>query len=508
MIRIFNKNIIPIAEIDDFQSYIFERSFYQIGSFELYLTMKKQYYNIFKEDYFIMFENDPKKVGIIKNIEIDTNEDDLEILKITGPSLKAIMQKRIILPNNNEDYDYQSGNQELIMKNFVSNNFINTADSRKIDNLYITENKNLGINDKWRSRFENVSNKLEEIGKYAELGWDVYLNFKEKKFVFDVIKGRNLTNKVIFSRDFENISNETYLQAAKDKKNVIYAENTNSGFVQVYGKGDGINREEVYEPFHANNINDLEKLALRKLKDYDTLISLDSEYRESNSFIYKKDFDLGDYITFRNPDWNLILKTQITKITETIEKGIKYIDMEYGDNIPTILDKVSDNMNIDHLSNNINRWNTLNLIENSSFINGLEGWEANQSAILNIENMAALVVFNQVNSTPGIRQKDKKTYLENSKEYTLSFDIFNSNPKNIITAYLFPQSGETVIAGKFSNLNPTWTRVKSTFNIHSSQHYQLMILANSPYSKEDYMMIRQIQLEEGANANTWRPKVK
>ncbi len=339
MIRIFDKNISPIAEIDDFISCIFQRNFYSIGDFELHLPMKKDYFEIFNDDYFIMLENDSKKVGIIRNIEIYKDQNGLEILKISGPNLKAIMKKRIILPPPNQYYDQQSGNQELIMKNFVYNNFINTSNNRKINNLYITENQNLGSQDNWRSRFENVADKLEEIGVYSNLGWDVYLNFKEKEFIFDVIEGDDLTNSVIFSREFDNIYNETYLRTTNDRKSIIYAEDTNKNLIQVYGQGDGIEREEIYEAFNATDFNDLDKLATRKLKEYDTLISLDGEYRESNSFIYRKDFDLGDYITFRNFDWKLILKTQIIKITETIETGIKYIDLEYGDKVPTILDK-------------------------------------------------------------------------------------------------------------------------------------------------------------------------
>ena len=346
MIRIFNKNIVPLAEIDKYQSFIFERNFYGIGDFELHIIYEEGYDKLFREGHLVMLDNDERKVGIMKDFEIDEDEDGKETLTVRGLSLKSLISQRIILPQEGE-YDRVQGNQEYIMKQFVINNFIDTSEDRKLYGLFVEGNKGLGIDDGWRAKKgEIVSDKLEEIGKYAELGWDIRLDYKNRRFVFDVFKGKDLTLAqsdnagVIFSTDFDNIESQNYLNAHSNYKNVIYAENED--LTQAIGEAKGIDRYEYYQKYSDLTITELKEEAKRTLKEYEIINTLNADVIEGNSFIFEKDYRLGDYVSFKNNKWNLTMDTQIVAITESYELGYKDIELHFGNDIPTILDRVKE----------------------------------------------------------------------------------------------------------------------------------------------------------------------
>ncbi|WP_417917286.1 Gp37-like protein, partial [Clostridioides difficile] len=64
-----------------------------------------------------------------------------------------------------------------MIKAFVNNNCVDSSNPKRvIDNLIISENKNLGSADMWRSSYENLSDKIQEISEFCGLGWEVVLD--------------------------------------------------------------------------------------------------------------------------------------------------------------------------------------------------------------------------------------------------------------------------------------------------------------------------------------------
>ena len=76
------------------------------------------------------------------------------------------------------------------MKHYVEANCVNPADTkRKIERLKIAPLKSRGIKTQYQTRFKNLAEELEKLSLISGLGWDVYLDLKNKEFVFDVFEG-------------------------------------------------------------------------------------------------------------------------------------------------------------------------------------------------------------------------------------------------------------------------------------------------------------------------------
>lgn len=55
---------------------------------------------------------------------------------------------------------------------------------------------------------------------------------------------------------------------------------------------------------------------------------------------YEKDYDLGDIVTLQNKDWGVTLDTRITEVKEIYEPGGMKIELTFGNNRPTLIDKI------------------------------------------------------------------------------------------------------------------------------------------------------------------------
>ncbi len=84
-----------------------------------------------------------------------------------------------------------------------------------------------GIKTQYQTRFKNLAEELEKLSLISGLGWDVYLDLKNKEFVFDVFEGRDLTAAqsvlppAIFSVDYDNISSQKLIESAMGYKTPV-----------------------------------------------------------------------------------------------------------------------------------------------------------------------------------------------------------------------------------------------------------------------------------------------
>lgn len=350
-IRIIDKNFNLLGEIDDYESLIFIRRFFQVGEFELHINLNKQNVDKLQEGNLILLGAYFNKVGIIEHIDKSMSEDSKEQLIIKGPTLKGITKRRITVPPENNAFDRATGSQETIIKQFVNNNIVNPVDpNRKIQQLIIAEDKKKGIKDRWRSRYENLADKIQEIAEYSQLGWDITLDTNNNKFVFDVIEGRNLTADqenlppVIFSVDFDNIKNKHFLKSLLNYKNVVYAGGKGEEeerLVQQVGTGTGLDRREVFlDCSQADDIVELKDMGKQKLQDYKITESFEAEVIPYGSFNYMQDWDLGDIVTVQDRKWGITLNTRITEIKEIYEVNRFNLECVFGNSIPNLLDRI------------------------------------------------------------------------------------------------------------------------------------------------------------------------
>lgn len=342
-LKILDSDLNFIGDIEDYSSFYFIRSFFQTKEFQLIASLK--YTAILKEDNYIYLNRE--KSMVIENISID--EDRYQIT-VKGRDIKSILNRRITEPQMNEVYDSYSGSAEETIKHYVDANCVNPINiDRKISNLIIAENKNRGTQIKWQSRYKNLEAEAEKICKTGGIGWFIYIDFREKKLVFDVETGVNRTSsqdinsRAIFSSEFENITNTKHTSSNTNYKNVGYVggqgEGTERNIIQVKkSNGVGLKRREIF--IDARDISENENLqdrGLSKLSDCDYVLNTDSTILNTN-LEYEKDWDLGDIVTVKN---NFGLNNlRISEVREIYESNVN-IEVTVGTIETSILEQMN-----------------------------------------------------------------------------------------------------------------------------------------------------------------------
>lgn len=355
-IRIIDTSFNPLGEIDDYESLIWTRRWHTYGDFELHININKNSTSTLQKGNIVLFGKYP---GIIlhREIKLDENGKGGENLKIKGYSLASILARRITVPPIGQGYDTINSNAESAMKHYVDANIVNSVEaSRKISQLIIAPNLNRGSSIKYQTRYKSLNEEITAISQYSGLGWDVEVDLVNKKWVFDVLEGKNLTtsqsvnNPAIFSVDFDNIKAQQYIDSDLGYKN--------HGYIGGQGEGDmrtiaetgagltGLDRAETFiDARDVNNEADLIPRGQQKLALLAQLKSFESEVLTKGPFEYKKAWNLGDIVTVINPKWQISMESRITEVKEIYEaKGYK-LQAVFGNKIPTLIDKIKQEIN-------------------------------------------------------------------------------------------------------------------------------------------------------------------
>jgi Siphovirus ReqiPepy6 Gp37-like protein len=346
-IRVLTPSFQFLGEIDDYESLQFIRRFRKPGEFELHINANKNLTDTLQEDNLIVLS--PRKVGVILHREL--NRENTEQLMIKGYTLQGILSRRITVPPAGQAYDKIKANAETALKHYVRQNAVESVDpNRIIPNLIIADDLQRGAIVDWQSRFKNLVDELESISFSAGLGWDVFLDLEQQKWVFEVYVPRNLTASqselppVIFSIDFDNIKNQTFTESSVNYKNYGYiggqGEGEDRAVVEV-GNASGLSRIETF--IDARDIEDGENLTVRgqqKLQEMQKIVSFESEILTYGPFVYEKDWDLGDIVTVQDKKWGITLDTSITEVKEIYEPSGFRLGATFGNTMPTLIERI------------------------------------------------------------------------------------------------------------------------------------------------------------------------
>lgn len=345
-LKILNEDLVFIGDIEDYISFYFIRSFFQIKEFQLIVPIK--YEKILKEENYIYLSE--KKSMIIEEISVD---EDKEQITVKGRDIKSIIERRIIIPPLNEAYDKSKGAAESVIKHYVDVCCINPVDpTRKINNLVMAEDKNRGLSISWESRYKGLATEIESIAKIGNIGWFVYLDAKNKRFIFETELGidrtaeQNKNSRVIFSSEYSNISNAIHTSNSISYKNVAYVGGQGEGIerevVEVKKSNQsGLKRREIF--IDARDIGESENLSdrgLSKLNQYDYIVNTECTIINKN-LIYERDWDLGDIGTIKSNVSNMNLR--ITEVREIYEDSIT-IEIAVGEVGSTVIEQINNSI--------------------------------------------------------------------------------------------------------------------------------------------------------------------
>jgi len=344
-IRIFDKDINFLGEVDNFTSLFYISKWETYGEFEFHIKDFNR--ELIKKGNIIMLDKDGTRAGVIEHFEI--NQENDEDIAVKGFSLGYWLSNRITVPPVSYAYHAFNTNVEDIMIALVKTNAVDPANvNRKIPNLIVEPSKSRGIKLNFQTRYKNLDEELTKLSKTSSLGWNIVLDYKAKKFIFKVLDGKDLSTEQstnppqVFSVDYDNIRKQNYLESNIGYKNMAY----------VAGQGEGVERE--IEPLNndfsgfdrretfidardieeGGNLTDRGKV---KLSETPQITTFECEVEPIG---YKANWNLGDIVTTINKKLGLVMHNRVAEVREVWEQNGYKVEPTFGTSLPTLGEKI------------------------------------------------------------------------------------------------------------------------------------------------------------------------
>lgn len=396
-IAVLTQDIELVASISNYESLVFENMWHGVGIIELRINRYKKNSDAFQKDRLIIVDDSGDNVYIIlhREVELDESGRITENWLIKGMQLKFVLSDRITLPPEHTSHDNKSGSAELVMKHYVERNAISPTDpNRRIPILVNEDMLNRGSSVVWQSRFQNLAEELINISSFTGIGWNVGIDLKNSKWVFRVMEGKDrsidqdINSPVIFSPHLGNVSYMKFVDSSLNHKNYAYVAGQGEGVerrVLTVGASTGLNRRELFVDARdiaeetdddvpvqrplAEIEADLRNRGEQKLSELQQELFLEAQVmarregvgidsiqgyfitqfqtaervvmrEKAASFEYGRDWFLGDIVTTQNTDWGYTLNTRITIVREIYEEGGSRLEVVFGNDRPTLIDKI------------------------------------------------------------------------------------------------------------------------------------------------------------------------
>lgn len=347
-----------LADITDGMSFKIKNSFYGVGNFTLTLPVSAPGAETIEKDTWIYAGG--------QLVFVDDVAEDGGYLSVTGKEIKGLLAHRITLYSNDnapagtQGYDVFQGSTEQVMKHYVERNAVSPADADRIIPGLVLEPDHTEPayqnEDTYMSRFENLAELLEIVGKNKEFGWNIVPDLKAGTLTFVVIKGVDKTEsqsereRVIFSPDRHNLQSYQRTFGMSTAKNAFYA--TKSGGTLeadavtelVVREGDlprGVHRREMQMNVGCDSVEEISRYALKDAENYKPIDSFKVDIAGGIED-YGRKYSLGDYVTIKKGTF--VCNTQITMVERNYEGVSRSLKLTFGNEKPKPIKKINNEM--------------------------------------------------------------------------------------------------------------------------------------------------------------------
>lgn len=241
-----------------------------------------------------------------------------------------------------------------MMRQMVQEQVIAPEDeSRKMPLIELGEFNNFDMDEiEKQITYDNLQEALTDMAKTTELGYRLRMDYARKKLIFDVYRGTDRTqgteHPCIFTRKFKNVFTEEYNEDEGNYKSICLVggpgEDTDRVLVTV-GSGTGLDRYEMFynaSGYSAEGITEevlqeqLRQKGLEKMSAYYIAKAFEIKINKEKAM----QFELGDYVTCKDPQWGVTVDTQV----KVVQKGYSKTEASYvitlGDDVPTLINLI------------------------------------------------------------------------------------------------------------------------------------------------------------------------
>lgn len=278
---------------------------------------------------------------------------------ISGKSLRAKSLKRIVYR-----IYHQTKKPEQIIYDHINNEVVNPSQaSRKIQYLSITSPGTLSTSTvDYQNSYGVVCDEVDALCSTYDIGIrETATNLQNPHNKLEIVKGKDLSDVVEFSVDFDNLLSESYESSNFDEATMAWVFGEGDGSARINVKLNdnlaGLEREEIY--VDARDIQKqtqdgsgkditltdsqykatLTSRGIEKLAEQEEVLTLNGDIDlESDLFVYGKDYELGDRVRFTSKLFNLTKTSVLAGIDETWDNTGHHMSPLWDKESPTVFD--------------------------------------------------------------------------------------------------------------------------------------------------------------------------
>lgn len=324
--------------VDTAASIIWAKRYRQCGDFELYVPATVEMMELLQTERWVVRPDD-SMVCIIEKVQTATDEENGDYLTVTGRSLQAILDRRIIW-----DQTVLTGNLEAALRRLVTEAFISPAiAARKYADLTLAVAH--GYTETVNTQYTGtvLLEAVEELCAANGYGFKVTMDLDDEKLVLDFYKGTDHTTdqddnpQVVFSEQYDNLVSSIYTKDLTAYKSVALVAGEGEGSarrrttVQRSCDLEGLARREMFVDArdissNEGEITDAEYLAQLSargsthLAEAATVESLEGGVEPGQMYAYGIHYDLGDTVTVINK-YGVTAPARVLEVVETWDEN-------------------------------------------------------------------------------------------------------------------------------------------------------------------------------------------
>jgi len=227
-----------------------------------------------------------------------------------------------------------------------------TETARKIAGIsYSAPNFGIAVSSQtsYRNLLESVSDLCDGLG----IGIKTVFNPATGLFTVTLYNGGN--SSAVFSKEYENLTEQTYIESVDDYANTALIGGEGEGSARQFvtiAQGSGEHRREVFvdardlqsADFPGNYTETLTFRGQSRLAELAPRYSFDAGVNPHGNLRYKQDFDLGNMVKVIAKPWGVSMTARISEIEETYDAEGFSLFITFGKSELTLAQKMRSDM--------------------------------------------------------------------------------------------------------------------------------------------------------------------
>ena len=344
-----------------------KRKYNDVGEMDLHCAISPHNLNLLKQEN-ILHKRGDETAYIIKSVEKVDMDGQFE-LSVIAYDLSILLKDRYNLETQNfNNTELDTVVRTLVGRSLTQNNLTFRDSSaasymaaRSVPHFVLGPALSGTPKVSLQDTYGEILSLVTKLCQDNDIGFKTVFDRKTWTYRFQLYRGLNRTigqttnQRCIFSKKYDTILGESYLENNADYKNVAFVmgegeDNARIGvFVRLPGTNAEIPRELVVDARDLQR-NDgesddsykarLKQRGLEKLTENKNVCTATERIRPDGKKQYKKDWDLGDFVTCMNKDWGYHLNTRIPTVEEVYDSSGATYTPTLGNDIPTQNDKI------------------------------------------------------------------------------------------------------------------------------------------------------------------------